>query len=379
MGDLAKKLGTSEQQLQKSYFHDFGVTPVQFWETQRLLLAKQLLTNTSMPIRDVAKASGFCSVQEFNSALAEHYQLASGDFRKRQPKGVPRRLSEFWFRLNYHPPFDWEHLLNFLSKRAVPEVEAVEKSVYSRTVHIERGHDIYLGVVEVRNDAAERALFVRLSETLLPVSVLVLERIKLLFDLEADPAPIRRALGVLAAKRPGLRLPGSFDCFEMAVRAVLGQQISVAGGRTFIGRLAVRFGTPITTSCPLLIRLFPTPRRVASASIAQIRQIGIPEERAKTLRALARAIFKGLLLLEPGLNPEEVIGRLCKIRGIGEWTAQYIAMRALSSPDIFLHGDLVVRKVLGEEKRKKLLAKAEKWRPYRAYAVLQLWDQAGEG
>jgi AraC family transcriptional regulator of adaptative response / DNA-3-methyladenine glycosylase II len=273
---------------------------------------------------------------------------------------------------------DWKYLLDFLAKRAVPDVEAVEEDTYSRTVQIEHGHEIYLGVVKVRNEAAKHALFVRISDALLPASTLILERIKWQFDVRADPAAIRRTLGSLSTKRPGLRLPGSFDCFEMAVRAVIGQQISVAGGRTFIGRLALRFGTPIATPCPLLMRLFPTPQRIARASIAQIRQIGITEERARTVRDLSRAIAKGVLLLEPGLNPHHVTERLCKVRGIGEWTSQYVAMRALSWHDAFLPTDLVVRKVLGEESPKKLSMKAEKWRPYRAYAVLHLWDRAQE-
>jgi AraC family transcriptional regulator of adaptative response / DNA-3-methyladenine glycosylase II len=305
------------------------VAPVQYWQTQRLLLAKQLLTDTAIPISDVAKASGFSNAKEVHSLLAERYRLAPGDLRKKQPKGVPKRLSEFWFRLSYRPPLDWEYLLDFLAKRAVPDVEAVEEATYSRTVQIEQGHEIYLGVVEIRNDAAKHSLFVRLSDTLLPVSTLILERTKWLFDVRADPAAIRRTLGPLCTNRPGLRVPGSFDCFEMAVRAVIGQQISVGGGRTLIGRLAVRFGTPIATPCPLLIRLFPTAQRIARASTAQIRQIGITEERARTIRDLSRAVAKGGLLLEPGLNPNHVTERLRKIRGIGEWTAQYIAMRAL--------------------------------------------------
>jgi AraC family transcriptional regulator of adaptative response / DNA-3-methyladenine glycosylase II len=202
---------------------------------------------------------------------------------------------------------------------------------------------------------------------------MILERIKRLFDLQADPAAIHAALGELAAPRPGLRVPGAFDGFEMAVRAILGQQITVVGARTLAGRVVRHFGTPVSTPHAGLTHLFPTPRRMASASVDEIGKLGITGQRAKTLIALAQALDSGRLLLEPGHRVEETLKQLRAIPGIGEWTAQYLAMRGLSWPDAFPHTDLGVYKALGEKNPKKVLEIAEKWRPWRAYATLHLW------
>ncbi len=376
--ELAAKLHTTEPQLQKFFTEEFGVAPQQFWQTHRLLLAKQLLTDSAIPLPEVAKASGFTNVQELHAVLAENYHLHPSDFRKRQRKDVAKSFGDFSFRLAYRPPLDWERLLKFLSRRAVPEVEAVEDGCYLRTVHVEQSHQLFSGAVTVRNDPENSRLMIQIAPELLPVSAMILERMKSLFDLQADPAAIAQRLGSLGKARPGLRVPGSFDTFEMAVRAILGQQVSVAGARTLIGRFAVRFGTALATGHLLLTHLFPTPKRVSRASVDLIQSIGITNQRAKSILGLARAISKGNLLLEPGLPPEPTIEQLCNIPGVGEWTADYIAMRALSWTDAFLHTDLVMRRVLKEEDSKKILHKAEKWRPYRAYAVLHLWNEAGE-
>jgi AraC family transcriptional regulator of adaptative response / DNA-3-methyladenine glycosylase II len=203
----------------------------------------------------------------------------------------------------------------------------------------------------------------------------LLERVKRLFDLHADPAAIETVLGELAVERPGLRVPGSFDGFEMAVRAVLGQQISVAGASTLAGRMALRFGVPVKTPLPALTHLFPAPQKIASAPVDDIGRLGITGQRAKTLIALAKAMASGELRLEPGNRIEDTFVLLKQIPGIGEWTAQYIAMRALSWPDAFPHTDLGIRKALGTNDAKKILALAEKWRPWRAYAALHLWTK----
>jgi AraC family transcriptional regulator of adaptative response / DNA-3-methyladenine glycosylase II len=200
-----------------------------------------------------------------------------------------------------------------------------------------------------------------------------LERVKRLFDLQADPAAIRAALGRLGEKHDGLRVPGSFDGFEMAVRAILGQQISVAAARTLAGRLALRFGTPVQAPELSLTRIFPPPQRIARATVDEITGLGITRRRAETLLALARAVASGGLRLEPGRQIEETLVQLRQIPGIGEWTAQYIAMRALSWPDGFPHMDLGIQKALGETNPARILKLAEKWRPWRAYAALHLW------
>lgn len=373
LADLAAKLGVTDRQMRRVFRQEFGVSPVEFWQTQRLLLAKQLLTDSKMPVTEIAMASGFRSLRRFNTLLKERYRLTPTGMRKQQKKQLPAQLSEFSFRLNYRPPFDWKRLLDFLAPRAIPHVEAVHDGIYFRTLQVKRQGRDFTGYIRVSQEADKHLLLVRLSDALLPVCAVVLERVKRLFDLHADPAAIDLALGDLAASRPGVRVPGSFDGFEMAVRAILGQQITVAGASTLAGRLVLRFGEPVATPLPALTRLFPVAQRLAGATVDQIGRLGITGQRARTLIALGQAVTKGELLLEPGGRVDDVIDRLDRIPGIGEWTAQYIAMRALSWPDAFPHTDLVLRKALGARRPAEILARAEKWRPWRAYAALHLW------
>jgi AraC family transcriptional regulator of adaptative response / DNA-3-methyladenine glycosylase II len=273
----------------------------------------------------------------------------------------------------YRPPLDWNGLLNFFSQRAIPRVEAVQDGAYFRTVRLKRHDREFSGYIQVRHEEAKQVLSVRVSSKLLPVCAFVLERVKQLFDLHADPVVIATALGPLAKGRPGLRVPGGFDSFEIAVRAILGQQISVAAARTLTGRLVLRFGSPLGTVIPELTHLFPTPQRIVRATVDDIGKLGIIGTRARTLIALAQAVASGTLLLEPGRRIEDVLRQLRELPGVGEWTAQYIAMRALSWPDAFPHADLGIRKALQGASPKKVLEVAEKWRPWRAYAALHLW------
>ncbi len=373
LSELAGKLAVTDRQMRRVFREEFGVSPVEFWQTQRLLLAKQLLTDSKLSVTSVALASGFQSLRRFNVLLKQRYRLTPTEFRKRQRKPVAETFSEFSFRLSYRPPLDWEQLLGFLSRRTIPQVEDVHDGAYIRTVHVQRQDRAFTGFLQVRHEAGQNMLSVRLSDELLPVCAIVLERTKRLFDLSADPQAISAALGSLAKKCPGLRVPGSFDGFEMSVRAILGQQISVAAARTLAGRLALRFGTPLRTPLLSLSHLFPTPQRMARATVDEIGRLGITGKRAETLIAMARAIDQGSLRLEPGRRIEETLAQLRQIPGIGEWTAQYIAMRALSWPDAFPHTDLGLRKALAENNPKKILQMTEKWRPWRAYALLHLW------
>ena len=378
LADLADKLGITDRQMRRVFHEEFGVSPVEFSQTQRLLLAKQLLTDSAMPVTDVAFASGFKSLRRFNALLKERYRLTPTEFRKQQKKEAPQQFTEFSFRLNYRPPFDWVRLLSFLSQRVIPQVELVQDGKYFRTVHLTRQNQELMGWLEVTHDADKNMLSVRLADSLLPVCASVLERVKRLFDLHADPAAINSVLGALAKTRPGLRLPGSFDGFEMAIRAILGQQISVAAARTLAGRVALRFGTPLPTPFAPLTRLFPTPRQLAAATVSSIARLGITGKRAETLIALSRAVANGTLQLEPGSRVENTIAELHKIPGIGEWTVQYIAMRALAWPDAFPHTDLGIKKALDLNNPKQILERAESWRPWRAYAVLHLWADLTE-
>ena len=373
LAELAKTLGVTDRRVRQVFQDEFGVSPVEFWQTQRLLLAKRLLTDSKMSITDVALASGFKSLRRFNTLLKARYRMTPTELRKQQKNDTPKNFAEVAFQLNYRSPFDWERLIDFLGARAIPNVEVVEDGIYSRTVRVSRKQQDYFGFIHVGHETEERRLSVRLSESLLPVCAVVLERVKRLFDLHAEPALIAAALGEMATSRPGLRVPGTYDGFELAVRAVLGQQISVAGARTIAGRLALRFGTPVKTNIESLTHIFPTPEKIASATVEQVGKLGITRKRAETVIALSQAVANGDLLLEPGHRIEETMDALQKIPGIGEWTAQYIAMRALSWPDAFPHSDLGIKKALAESDSKKILKLAEKWRPWRSYAALHLW------
>jgi AraC family transcriptional regulator of adaptative response / DNA-3-methyladenine glycosylase II len=372
--DLAEKMGVSDRHMRQVFQDEFGVSPVEYVQTQRLLLAKQLLTDTSLPITSVALASGFKSLRRFNVALKERYRMTPTELRKAQKGKATALPMEFSFRLAYRPPFDWERLLGFLSRRAIAGVEAVRDGVYFRTIRVSREGREYAGFMEARHDVEAKMICVLISDKLIPICSLILGRVKRLFDLQADPLAINAILGKLAQEHPGLRVPGSFDGFEMAVRAILGQQVSVSGATTLAGRFAARFGTSISVPVPSLSYLFPPPSRITRATVEEIGRLGIIGRRAQTIIALAKAINSGELLLEPGHRVEGTLRTLQKIPGIGEWTAQYIAMRALSWPDAFPHTDLGILKALKERNPKKILEMTEKWRPWRAYAALHLWS-----
>jgi AraC family transcriptional regulator of adaptative response / DNA-3-methyladenine glycosylase II len=378
LSDLAHELGVSDRQMRRAFQDEFGVSPVAFWQTQRLLLAKHLLTDSQMPIASVAQASGFKSLRRFNALLKARYRMAPSQLRQQPETQAAGEMPGFAFHLGYRPPFAWHQVLDFLGRRAIPHVEAVHEGSYFRTVRIERQDRSFSGYLQVGHEPGQNRLSVRLSDSLLPVCAVVLERVKRLFDLHADPAVISATLGPLAEKQPGLRVPGSFEGFEMAVRAILGQQVSVAGARTLAGRLALRFGAPLRTPVPSLTRLFPTALRFAATPVEGVRQAGLTGARAATLLATARTIAEGGLALEPGRRIEEALQKLRKLSGVGEWTAQYLAMRALAWPDAFPHTDLGIRKALGEPNAKKVLQLAEKWRPWRAYAALHLWTNLSQ-
>jgi AraC family transcriptional regulator of adaptative response / DNA-3-methyladenine glycosylase II len=373
--ELAGKLGVTARQMRRVFHEEFGVAPIDYRQTQRLHLAKQLLTDSRLPVTSVALASGFRSLRRFNVALKERYRMTPSELRKTQKKQPPETSADFSFRLGYRPPFDWERILGFLARRATPQVELVQDGAYFRTVRLSRQGTEYAGILEIRHDPAQRVLTARLSDTLIPVCPAVLERIRRLFDLDADTIGIGAVLGPLAEARPGLRVPGSFCGFETAIRAILGQQVSVAAARTLAGRLAVHFGAPISAPVPSLGYYFPKSAQIARGSIEEICQLGITGRRAQTVIALSKAITSGELVLEPGSRVEGTLRQLRNIRGIGDWTAQYIAMRALSWPDAFPHTDLGIRKALGENRPKKILQITEKWRPWRAYAALHLWSK----
>ena len=369
---LAAEMGVSDRHLRRVIESEFGVSPVELAQTQRLLLAKRLLTDTDLTITEVAFASGFSSLRRFHALFRERYRLNPTELRRSRPAGALR--DSLACELAYRPPLHWTALLDFLAGHASCGIEAVEGGRYLRTV----AHGKCSGWIAVAPSEGKATLRVEVSASLAPTLQPALARIKRQFDLTANPEQIAAHLGALAEAHPGLRVPGAFDGFEMAVRSVIGQQVSVRAATTLAGRFVRTFGEPIFTPFPTLTNLTPTAERVAAADVEEIIALGIIAARAKTILGLARAVAEGSVSLEPGADVEETITRLKELPGIGEWTAQMIAMRALSWPDAFPSNDLGLIKALNEKNPKSLLQRAEAWRPWRAYAVMHLWKTLEE-
>lgn len=358
---LAAEFGVTARHLRRSMEREFGVTPVQAAQTQRLLLAKKLLTETALPVTGIAFASGFESVRRFNALFRSRYGLSPKQLRRHpiRPAGGDAVVCH----LSYRPPFDWNALLDFLEPRSIRGIESVAGGAYRREVRIGG----YQGTITV-TDAGEprHALRVELSLELVPVLAELLTRLKRLFDLNAHPDRIAARLGEdpliapLVLRSPGLRVPGAFDGFEMSLRAILGQQISVRAATTIAGRFADCFGALDAS-------------RIASSSRDDLCRLGLTGARAETVLALARAHAEARIRLEPGADPASAIERLQELPGIGPWTAHYIAMRALGWPDAFPHTDLGIYKALGTRSPSRVLEIGRAWSPWRAYAVMHLW------
>jgi len=373
---LAGRLGITDRHLRRAFGAEFGVSPVEFAQTQKLLLAKRLLTDTALPVTEVAFASGFGSVRRFNALFKQRYRLRPGQLRGPLRGGAPVAATAdlLKFELSFRPPFDWSAVSAFLGVRAIAGVEAVESGCYRRTVRIPIDGKEHTGWIAVEMSPRKPTLRVAVSASLAKALPPVLSRAKALMDLECHPAEVAQALGTLAKRHPGLRVPGAFDGFEMAVRAILGQQVTVAGARTVAGRFAAAFGDPIETPFDSLTTLFPTAARVAVLPAGRIARLGMPGARASAVVALALAVAEGRLVLMPNADIEATLDGLRALPGVGEWTAQYIAMRVLSWPDAFPHTDLGVMKALGETDAQRVRAAGEAWRPWRAYAVMHLWQ-----
>lgn len=377
LGALATRLGVSARHLRRAFGAEFGVAPVEFAQTQRLLLAKRLLTDTVLPATEIAFASGFRSVRRFNALFRKRYRLQPGALRKRAaPSATPDALG---FELSFRPPYDWDALAAFLGARAIAGVESVDARGYRRTARVVHGSREDAGWIEIAPARRKPALRVSVSASLARALPPVLARVKALADLACSPSEVARSLGALATHRPGLRVPGAFDGFEVAVRAILGQQITVAAARTLAGRFAAAFGEPIETPFAALTTLFPPAARIAAVPPGEIARLGMPATRARTLVALAAAVAGGELELAPHVDVDATLAKLRALPGIGEWTAQYIAMRALAWPDAFPHTDYGVMKAMKLKDPKRVLAAAEAWRPWRAYAVMHLWQSLARG
>jgi len=371
---LAEEFQLCSRQVRRVVRKELGVSPIELAQTHRLLLAKRLLSETQLTAVEIAFASGFGSVRRFNAAFRSQYRLSPTQLRRsprRTESGPTLKLS-----LAYRPPLPWDAMLRFLSARATPGVECVSGGKYCRTAAV-GSHRGWLCAAPVEGRSL---ISVKISNSLVPALGAVLARLKNLFDLNARPDVIDgrlandRRLAPLVGRSPGLRVPGAFSGFELAVRAVLGQQVSVRGATTLAGRLAEAFGEPIETPLGCLSRLSPAAERIAAASRDELCRAGITSARAECLRALARSVADGELRLSPTPAPESVVGRLLELPGIGQWTAQYIALRALRWPDAFPAEDLGIRKALNMRTAREAIAAAESWRPWRAYAAMHLWN-----
>ena len=371
---LASRLGITDRHLRRAFGTEFGVSPVEFAQTQRLLLAKRLLTDTGLPVTEVAFASGFGSLRRFNALFKQRYRLQPSELRRRMNGEVIPAADALKFELSFRPPYDWPAINTFLGARAIAGVEMLENACYRRTVRVVSEGKVHLGWVAIGLSPKKPALRVAVSASLVRVLPPVLARVKALMDLSCNPTEVAEALGGLAQRRPGIRVPGAFDGFEVAVRAILGQQVTVAAARTLAGRFAAALGDPIETPFAALTTVFPTAARVADIAVAHIACLGMPAARARTVIALARSVADGDLVLTPHTDIEATLEHLRALPGVGEWTAQYIAMRALAWPDAFPHTDLGVMKALGETDARRVLEAGEAWRPWRAYAVMYLWN-----
>jgi AraC family transcriptional regulator of adaptative response / DNA-3-methyladenine glycosylase II len=376
---LAARLGVSSRQLRRAMLAEIGVTPIELAQSRRLALAKQLLQDTSLPITEVAFASGFASVRRFNALVRERFGRAPSELRRHGARADDRGVVRL--RLGARPPFDGASLLRFFGARSVPGVEKVGEHGLVRAA---RDGD-RVGWIAVTLDAAASGVEVSIAPALAGSTLAIAARVRRQFDLDAMPEAIAKVfcgdplLAPRVRARPGLRVPGAFDPFEAAVRAVLGQQVTVRAATTLAGRVAARFGTPIATPHEGVDRLFPRAPELAAVSPEEFAGIGMPLARGRALQGLADAVARGLVSLEPDADPDETIAALEALPGIGPWTARYVAMRALGWPDVFLGGDLMVKKALGGVTQRAADRRAEAWRPWRAYAVVHLWAGPVEG
>ena len=377
---LADRLGVGARQLRRLFRRHLGASPVAIAQTRRILLAKQLIQDTRLPMTEVATAAGFGSIRRFNEIFQQLYRRPPNALRR---TGVTEESAAttgaVTVKLGYRPPYDWDAILSFLAARAIPGIEVVADGRYARTIAI--GEERGMLIVEPAEKNCLKAIVRFPTLTRLPV---IIARVRRVFDLAADPVAIGAhlsqdpVLAPIVATRPGLRVPGAWDGFELAVRAVLGQQITVSAATRLAGRLVSSHGESIADPAGLyhgLTHVFPTPRRLAQADLAAI---GMPKARRSALSALAAAVDADKLIFGPRRSLEEAVAQLRSLAGIGEWTAQYIAMRELREPDAFPAADIGLMRAMRDSSglrpsAAELLRHAERWRPWRAYAALHLW------
>ncbi len=380
--NLAEKLGLSARHLARLFREELGASPLAVAQTLRADVARELIDTTGLPMTEVAFGAGYGSLRRFNAAIKQRFGMAPRELRRRargDRAGARRDAAGLCLQLTYRPPLDWDHLLAFLSLRAIPGVEVVQDGTYRRTVRMHARP----GWIEVRRGRRPHTLEL---VTDLPAAhgiQDVAERARVLFDLRADPHTIAEHLGREPFLRralleaPGVRVPGAWDGFELAVRAIVGQQVTVQGAGTLLGRLARRCGQVLEDGPAGLEHVFPTPEEIATADLESL---GLTGQRAQALAALAAAVLSGELDLEPSADPVQTRACLLALPGVGTWTADLIVMRGLCDPDAFPAGDLVLRRVAGAVNSPldegELERRSQAWSPWRAYAAVLLWRES---
>jgi AraC family transcriptional regulator, regulatory protein of adaptative response / DNA-3-methyladenine glycosylase II len=382
VASLADRLQIGERQLRRLFRQHIGAAPVTVAQTRRVLLAKQLIHQTDLSMIQIALASGFGSVRRFNETFQRLYQRPPGELRRRKP-ATASLAPQTSLLLPYRPPYDWETMIRFLRARAITGLEMVSHDSYSRVIELSG----VSGTITVSHEPIQSSLRVVVRFPRLNDLSTIITRIRRMFDLSVDPIAVAAALSAdpmlapLISARPGLRVPGGWDGFETAVRAILGQQITVKAATQLAGRVVATFGTSITGNIdtPELTHAFPGPKHFSADVLARL---GMPKARASTLAGIASATRENTRLFDPPRDLEDAVARLRQLPGIGEWTAQYIAMRALGESDAFLAGDIGVQRMLAVNGRRptatELLARAQCWRPWRSYAVMHLWMAVSE-
>jgi AraC family transcriptional regulator of adaptative response / DNA-3-methyladenine glycosylase II len=396
MADVAAKLGVSDRHLRRIFEAQWGVSPLQYLQTRRLLSAKQLLTDTQLPVTQVAALSGFASLRRFNAAFVAHYRLQPSALRKTSKtlsddvatgKTTARAGKEspggavhgIHLKASYRPPYDVDAMLAFLQTRAIPGVEVVDRAAltYRRTIAVDCNGRSLTGWVQARFVPGQCAVEFLLSESLAPALPQLMAELRDLLDLDAEPDAIAAILGARFAGMEGLRVPGTLNGLELAVRGILGQQITVAAARTLSSRVVQALGTPLATPFAALTHLFPDAQRLAHASGDTLGALGIVKQRQAAITTLAQAVASGQILLQPGGDVARTMAALQELPGIGPWTASYIAMRALRWPDAFPAGDVALQSALDVRQHAHPAREAERlsqaWRPWRSYAVVRAW------
>lgn len=379
---LAERLGVGERQLRRLFKEHLGASPIAVAQTRRVLFAKQLIHDTQLPMAEIALAAGFGSIRRFNETFRQLFRRPPSALRRKTIAALPEgsvAATGVAVRLRYRPPYDWPAMLAFLAARAVAGVERVDGDVYGRTVLL----DGRTGTVEIGHLPDQESLTATIRFPCVKALPAIVERIRRVFDLGADVAAIGAhlaqdpLLAPLIAERPGLRAPGGWDGFELAVRAVLGQQITVEAARRLAGQLVRLCGTAVPGD-PSLAFAFPTAAQVAAADLTPM---GMPGARKAALAAVAEAALADPNLFQPLASVEETVARLRTIRGVGEWTAQYIALRAVRETDAFPAGDIGLLRGAARggvrPRPAELEKRAEPWRPWRAYAAQHLWAADG--